>query len=152
MNTFIIKLLEEHKIKLTEPSNEVSQSYIQKSKNSLISSKALSKIEQYNDATSLIYFSMYNISLALLFKCGIKSENHTGTILLLKELLDVENEDLVKAKEERIDKQYGVEFQATKNEVIAGIKLAENFNAKIQEKIDKLKDTDIAKIREKLIK
>lgn len=152
MNLFIKKLIKEGKIKLTNPSKEVSEAYAKKSKKSLISASALLNIGNYEDATVHIYFSMYNIVLALLFKCGIKSENHTGTIIILKELFNMANKDIQKAKDERIDKQYTIESKSTKKDVTNGIILAEQFNARIQEKIDKLKELDIAKIRGNLIK
>ena len=56
------------------------------------------------------YYARYNLLLALLFKAGIKCENHSGSILLLKLLF--EKSELYKiisdAKKERIDKQYYV--------------------------------------------
>lgn len=56
------------------------------------------------------YYAMYNLLIALLFRVGIKCENHSGSILLLKLLF--ENDELFKliseAKKERIDKQYYV--------------------------------------------
>ncbi len=64
---------------------------------------------------------MYYSILGLFFRCGVKSENHTGTIIILKELFEVENSEIQKAKKERVDKQYYVEFKATKKEVIDGI-------------------------------
>ena len=75
-----------------------------KSEKSLISAKTLITIENFDDATALIYYSMYYSVLGLLFKCGIKSENHTGTIILLKEVLDINNEQLQNAKKKREDK------------------------------------------------
>ncbi len=53
---------------------------------------------------------MYNILLALLFKTGIKSENHNASIILLNLLFgerDLYNK-ISNAKKERIDKQYYV--------------------------------------------
>ncbi len=88
MNTFIKQLIKEKKIKITEPSNEMAESYIKKSHKSLISSKIVQKVENYDDAIALTYYSMYYSALALLYKCGIKSENHTGTIIILKEIFD----------------------------------------------------------------
>jgi len=40
--------------------------------------------------------------LALLFKVGIKSENHTASILLLKELFGLDNSKILNAKKERM--------------------------------------------------
>lgn len=149
MNLFIKKLVKKEKIKLTEPSDEISKSYLNKSENSLVSSKTLLKIRHYDDATALTYYSMYYSVLALFYKCGIKSENHLGTIVLLKEIFEINNEELKKAKEERVNKQYYVDFNATKNDVKEGILIAEKFNALIKEKLDKLKNVEIVKYRGK---
>jgi uncharacterized protein (UPF0332 family) len=148
MNSFIKKLVQEEKIKLTEPSDEISESYTKKAEKSLISAKTLIKINNFDDATALSYYSMYYTTLALIYKTGIKSENHTGTILLLKELFNIENKEIQQAKKERVDKQYYVEFKATKQEVKEGIQIAEEFNSTIKEKIDNIKLTEIEEIRE----
>jgi uncharacterized protein (UPF0332 family) len=92
MNPFVKTLIKEEKITLVQPNNTISQAYIDKSLKSLISSKTLFKIEHYDDAFALSYYSIYYSLLALLFKCGIKSENHTGSIILLKELFNIDNE------------------------------------------------------------
>ena len=109
MNSFIKKLAAEGKIKLTEPSSEVAISYMSKAEKSLISAKTLSRIENYDDATALTYYSMYYSALAVLYNCGIKSENHTGTAILLKDIFGIENTNLKDAKKERVDKQYYVD-------------------------------------------
>ncbi len=150
MNSFIKKLIKEEKVKLTEPSNEVTKSYLNKSNKSLLSSKTLIKIENFDDATALTYYSMYYCILALLYKCGIKSENHTASIILLKELFNINNKEIEQAKKERVDKQYYTDFQATKKEVLDGIKTAEEFNSLIRERIDFIKLNEIETIRKKL--
>ena len=106
-------------------------------------------MKNYDDATALTYYSMCYATLALLFKCGIKSENHTGTIILLKELFNIDNKDIKEAKKERVDKQYYIEFKATRIEVKEGIEIAEKFNSNIREKIDKITNYEIKQIIEK---
>ncbi len=53
------------------------------------------------------YYAMYDVLLALLFRVGIKCENHSGSISLLE--LIFEKKDLsqliLNAKKERIDKE-----------------------------------------------
>lgn len=143
MKSFIKKLNDEGKIKIIEPNTNVSKSYLDKSEKSLISAKTLLKIEHYDDAIALVYFSMYYASLALLYKCGIKSENHTGTIILLKELFDIDNTEILQAKKDRIDKQYYVDIKTTHKETIIRIAAAEEFNTLINDKIYKIKTIDI---------
>lgn len=140
MSSFIKKLVKEGKIKCSEASKDVSLSYLEKSDKSLLSSKTLITIGNFDDATALTYYSMYYSSLALLYFVGIKSENHAGTIILLKELFEIDNSSIQIAKKEHVDKQYYVDFKATKNEVEEGITIAEEFNAQIKEKIETLKN------------
>ncbi len=49
----------------------------------------------YSDwAISSAFYAMYHAVLALLYKCGIKSENHMGTIILLKEIFKIDNTEM----------------------------------------------------------
>lgn len=149
MNSFIKKLLQKGVIKLTDPSKEITQSYLAKAQKSLLSAKTLITIQNYDDATALTYYSMYYSALGLLFTCGIKSENHTGTILLLP-LINIDKKKIQDAKKERVDKQYYVEFKATKQEVKEGIVIAEEFNSIIKEKIDTISNKEITELRKQL--
>ena len=85
---FLNELMKEGKIQLIEPSEEMSKSYFEKSKNSMKSAKILLKNNLYENSISMSYYSMYNCLLALFFMVGIKSKTHTGSILLFKKLLD----------------------------------------------------------------
>ena len=117
------------------------------------SSKILFRNELYENSTSEAYYSIYNSILSLLFKIGIKSENHSASIILIDMLFD--RKDLVKialwAKEERIDKQYYVETQqvlkATKESCKGMIVKAEGFLLKIKVIISELNFEEISKIR-----
>lgn len=142
MKTFIKKILKQGKIKLITPNDNIANEFIKKSDNSIISSKALYDINQFDDSTTLTYYSMYNSALALLYGCGIKSQNHTATIFLLKDLFEIDNDAILAAKKERIDKQYYIKSKATKKEALAGINSAEEFNDLIKERIDKLKEKE----------
>jgi len=115
---FLIKLRKEEKLELIEPSEEIKESYILKSRSNLASSKILLENNKLEEAIALTYYSMYQIVTALFFKAGIKCENHAATIILLKELFNTENSDMSSAKAERIDKQYYTNFHITKLEVI----------------------------------
>jgi uncharacterized protein (UPF0332 family) len=93
---------------------------------------------------------MYYILTALLYKTGIKCENHAGAILLLKELFGQDNHDIHYAKTERVDKQYYVDFKINQEEVKNLIQMAETFNAKLYDFIDKLTTQQSEQYREKL--
>lgn len=110
---FLKKLKRKGVTELVEPSEGMKSSYLIKAENCLISAKILFQSELYENSTSEAYYCMYNSLLALLFKIGVKSENHSASIVLFDKLF--ENKELVKiiswAKEERVDKQYYVETQ-----------------------------------------
>lgn len=152
-NNFLSKLKEEEKLELVEPSEEVCFSYLEKADNCLASAKLLFENNLYENSVSMSYYTMYNSLVALLFKLGIKSENHSGSILLLKLLLD--EEALFKlisdAKKERIDKQYYVtteKLDITKDSAGELALNAEDFLLKIKLVIKNLNNEDIDKIRE----
>jgi len=150
MNSYLKKLAKEKKIKLDEPSDDIAKSYIQKSKKSLLSAKTLVKISHFDDAVALTYYSMYYSATALLAKCGIRCENHTGTIIFIKEIFGIENSDLLEAKDDRINKQYYVDFHASKHDVDESINTAEEFNSKLYHEIDKISENDIKEFRFKV--
>lgn len=146
---FLTKLKEEGKIRIVESSEEIKKSYIEKSESNIISAKILLKNERLEEAVSLAYYSMYHLLIALLFKTGIKSENHSASIILLKEVFGFDNAEISFAKKERIDKQYYVDFHITKEEVKDLIEKAEEFNEKLLDFISKLNNEKIKSYREK---
>jgi uncharacterized protein (UPF0332 family) len=149
---FLSKLKKEGKFLLVESNEEVKKAYLGKSESNLISAKILLENNRLEEAVSLAYYSMYHLLLALLFKIGIKSENHSISIILLKELFEIDNEEISNAKIERIDKQYYVNFNILKNQVEETIKVAEKFNGKIIDFISKMNNSDILRYREKFKK
>lgn len=90
---------------------------MEKATKSLKSSKVLLKMKNLEDSIALAYYSMYFALLSLLFRVGIKSENHTISIWLLKELFEIDNKSIKNAKKERIEKQYYVDSKALEQEV-----------------------------------
>lgn len=146
---FLSRLKKENKLELIEPSEEIKEAYIKKSGNSLASAKILLNNEKLEEATALSYYSMYHMLTALLFRTGIKCENHLGTIVLMKELFNLDNSDILLAKSERIDKQYYTDFHITKEEVKGAIRNAEIFNSKIFDFISKIKNDEIKLFRKK---
>ncbi len=135
---FLIRLKEEGKLSLIGSSDEIKESYVRKSASSLKSAKILLENEQIEDAVPMAYYSMYNMLTALLYKAGIKCENHSASIIILKELFSIGNSEILSAKTERVDKQYYVDFEITKEEVGNLIKSAEQFNSMLYDFIDKL--------------
>ena len=146
---FLKILVNEKKLSLIEPSEEVSNSYLKKSESNLDSAKILLESDKLEESVALAYYGMYNLLISLLFKTGIKCENHTGAIILLKEIFSIDNKDLLFAKKERVDKQYYVDFHITKAEVIEMIKIAEDFNKELYDFIAKLSNQKINEYLEK---
>lgn len=153
-NNFLNKLKIEEKLELVEPTEEVCESYLEKSDNCLASAKLLLNNNLYENSVSMSYYAMYNSLIALLFRTGIKCENHAGSVLLLKLLFS--KQELFKlisdAKEERIDKQYYVateKDEVTKEATQELLVNTENFVVKMKLIIKNLSNEYIEEIREK---
>ena len=101
---------------------------MEKSESNLASAKILLENERLEESVSLAYYSMYNMLTAILFQVGIKCENHTASIILLNALFEIDNNSISSAKDERIDKQYYVDFSVTREDTVELIKTAEEFN------------------------
>ena len=149
---FLINLKKEGKLEITEPSQEIAESYLQKSDSHLESAKILFASEKLEESVSMAYYGMYHSLLSLLFKCGIKSENHAASILLLKELFNENalSKEISFGKKERIDKQYYTEFKLTKLDCEDMIKKTENFVINIKNLIKRFNEENIAKFRKEL--
>ena len=145
---FLSKLKTERKLELVESSEEIKDSYIEKSESNLISAKILIENNRLEESISLSYYSMYNMLTALLFKIGIKSENYSASIILLKKIFNIDNSNIKEAKKERIDKQYYVDFNITKQETKEAIVIAEQFNIIILNFLEKINKKDIQIFRE----
>lgn len=146
---FLNKIHNEGKLKLVDPSTEIKDAYLQRANESLSSAKAFLKLGNLKDTVALAYYAMYHTLLALLFRTGIKCENHTAAIILLKEVFGIDNNSISKAKEERVDKQYYIDFAVTKEEVKEAINSAENFNNLLFDFIERLTESGIENYREK---
>ena len=145
---FLLKLSKEGKLRLIEPSENVKESYLKKSESSLKSAQILLDSNQTEDAVPMAYYSMYNALTALLFKAGIKCENHTGAIILLKELFGIDNSKIKFAKNERVDKQYYVDFKLTKEDAIEIINSAKEFNSLIYDFISCLTTKNVQELQD----
>ena len=144
---FLIKIKKESKLELVKPNEEIKEAYIRKSESNLTSAKILLDNNKLEEAVGLAYYSMYNLLLALLFKVGIKCENHSGTIILLKELFELDNSQIDFAKKERIDKQYYADFHLVREDVVEMIEIAEEFNGKILDFVSKISEQKIKEYR-----
>ncbi len=146
---FLNKLRRERKLQIIEPSEEIKESYFGKSESNLASSKILLDNDKLEEAITLTYYGMYNMLIALFFKIGIKCENHTASIILLKYLFEIDNLSFEYAKKERIDKQYYTDFEIAKEEIIKAIEEAEEFNNNLFDFISKITNEDVERYRKK---
>ena len=135
---FLHKLYKQEKLQFVEPNEDIKSAYLQKSTKSLSSAKALFEIGNLEDSVSMAYYAMYHSLLSLFFRVGIKCENHAAAIILLKEVFSLDNSTISKAKTERVDKQYYLDFTITKKETQEAIIAAESFTALLKDFIDKL--------------
>jgi uncharacterized protein (UPF0332 family) len=146
---FLANLRKKGVIELVEPSEEIKQSYIDKSASNIDSAKILLRNNKLEESVALSYYSMYHFVTALFSKAGIKSENHNATIQMLKDIFGVDNKEISYAKKERLDKQYYVNFKITREEVAEAIKKAEIFNNFMNNFISKITNKDVKEAREK---
>ncbi|PIN79700.1 DNA-binding protein [Candidatus Woesearchaeota archaeon CG10_big_fil_rev_8_21_14_0_10_34_8] len=152
-NKFLNKLKKEGKLGLVDSSEDICSSYSEKSANCLKSAKLLLQNNLYENSIGMSYYAMYNLLLALLFRTGIKCENHGGSIILLK-LLFAKDElyTLISgAKKERIDKQYYVtseKEEITKEITDELFNNAEDFVLRLKLVISNLDNESIDKLRE----
>ena len=151
MRNFLKKLNKKNKLDIVDSNKKVCESYLEKSESNMISAKILLDANRLEEATSLIYYSSYHLLLALLFRAGIKSENHSASIYLLTEIFDIDNDFLLFAKKERVDKQYYVSFDLVEKDVKNLIEKAEKFNSYIFDFISKLNNAKIKIYRNKFI-
>lgn len=146
---FLIKLHKEGKLQLVEASDIIKSAYVKKSESYIGSAKLLFKNERLEEAVSMAYYSMYYTSLALFFRVGIKCENHTAAMILLKDVFSIDSSVLASAKKERIDTQYYVDFHIIDDDVEDLIEVAEKFNAELLDFIERLDSEKIEEFRRK---
>jgi len=147
--SFLNNLYKKKKLQIVAPSENVKTAYLQRSDESLTSAKTVLSIGNLKDSVALSYYSMYHCLLALLFRVGIKCENHAAAIILLRKVFEIDNRKISKSKEERVDNQYYVGFRLEQEEAQNSINTAEEFITEIIEFIDKLNEQDIQHYRKK---
>src|SRR3989344_858019 len=81
---FLARLQREGKLELVSPSEDICQSYLEKSGNCLKSAKILLQNKLYDNSTTMSYYAMYNSLIALLFKIGITPTRRSCPIHGLK--------------------------------------------------------------------
>jgi uncharacterized protein (UPF0332 family) len=149
---FFKRLHKEKALLLVEPSDDIRDAYLKKSESYLASSKLLLDNERYEESVSMGYYSMYYSVLALFFAAGIKCENHSAAIMILKDIFGIDNSAIESAKAQRIDKQYYVTSVPVHDDAVTLIRDAESFNAVLLDVIARLTNEKKESFRQRLKK
>lgn len=144
---FIEKLILENKISLVEPNPEISKSHLEKSYTNMRASKLLLENNLLEESVSMSYYSMYNKLLSLFYLIGLKCENHSVSIILLKELFSLDNSTISFVKQEMIDKQYYTDFKVTSEDAKDLIDKSNTFISELDMFIDSLTEEQRNKFR-----
>jgi len=152
-SSFLNKLKKEDSLKIVEPSEEISESYLIKSDKCIQVAKLAYDAGIYENAVSEAYYSVYNTVMSLFFKCGIKCENHSGAIILIKKLFQLKNFYSIfsEFKKDRIDNQYYISIGSTepidKDKCSERIKTAQRFNAELRAYIKRITIQEVSSLR-----
>lgn len=144
---FYSKIHRQGHLKGVPPSNDVKRAYQKKSESYMVSARILFENGRLEESVSMIYYSMFYMVLALLFRTGIKCENHSAAIYLLEDLYGLDNSAIVRAKSERIDKQYYIDFSLNSADIEELMEVADEFNAYIMDYTERLKGRDVDEFR-----
>ena len=130
----------------------VVRSYIEKAEKFLKSSQLLLDNAYLESSVSDAYYAMYYIVTAILYRCRIKCENHTVSIILIQELFGLTDafRILNDAKELRINSQYYTDYDLNKEVVQKCIDNAKEVFLNLSTEIDSLNDEKISSINNKL--
>jgi len=154
-SNFLAKLKKEELLRIAEPSDEISKAYLLKSDKCIQVAKLAYKAGIYENAVSESYYSIYNTVMSLFYKCGIKCENHSGAVMLLKDIFNLNELYIIfsEFKKDRIDNQYYIPILNTepinKEKCNERIKTAQRFNVELRAYIGKITIQEIGNIRNK---
>lgn len=120
-------------IRIIEPNPNLTKAYLKKALSALNTMTAVVKINETDWITTTAYYARYFALYALLMKIGVKSEIHDCTISIAKLLANNKIltssliEDIIKAKQTRIDTQYYVEKEQSQSAVQRNVEAARKF-------------------------
>ncbi len=146
---FYSKIHRQGHLRSVPPSIDMKRAYQRKSESYIISARILFENGKLEEAVSMIYYSMFYMVLALMFRTGIKCENHSAAIYLLEDLYGLDNGAIIRAKTERIDKQYYIDFTLSSQDIDELMEAADDFNAYIMDFTERMKGREIERFRQK---
>lgn len=144
---FYSKIHRQGHLRSVPPSMDMKRAYQRKSESYIVSARILFENGKLEEAVSMIYYSMFYMVLALMFRTGIKCENHSAAIYLLEDLYGLDNSAIIRAKTERIDKQYYIDFTLTSEDIDELMETADDFNAYIMNFTERMKGREVEKFR-----
>jgi uncharacterized protein (UPF0332 family) len=139
--------------RIIEPNPNLTKAYLKKAKSALNTMTAALQINEADWTTTTAYYARYFALYALLTKMGVKSEIHDCTInvaqLIAKHGILSQNlvNDIVEAKQTRIDTQYYVATQLNQKEIRKNAETARKFVLEIEQTIENVTSKQINIIR-----
>lgn len=150
---FLSKLKKEKVMEIVESSEEISKSYLIKSEKCIQVAKLAFNAGIYENAVSEAYYSIYNTVTALFYKCGIKCENHSAAIILIRQIFNLKDLSFIfyEFKKDRIDNQYYTPMvnaePITKEKCEERIKTAQKFSIELRVFMENLTLENIKRIQ-----
>jgi uncharacterized protein (UPF0332 family) len=145
-------------IRIIEPNTNLTKAYLKKAISALNTMTAALQIKENDWTATTAYYARYFALYALLMKIGIKSEIHDCTIstaqllarngILNQKLIN----DIIKAKQTRIDTQYYVEKELNQTEIKNNAEAARKFVLEIEQTIETITPEQINAVRTQLKK
>lgn len=137
-------------LRIMEPSELLSKTYLEQAKASLLRAHKNAEKEDFLWATVVLYYAEYYALYAFLQRLGVKCENHTCSILAATLLLQEEKtKTILEHKEKRIDAQYYLKTEQGEK-VRKMLDERKAFVAMFDELILKLTSNEVNDYREKL--
>ncbi len=135
-------------IKIVEPNECLSKSYLEQAKSSLFKAERDLKDKDLLWSTVAIYYAEYYALYSFLQKIGIKCENHACSILAVTLLLGKDKTETINQhKDKRIDAQYYMKVdQEAKIKIM--LQEAKTFVSRFDEIASNLIESEVKKYRE----
>jgi len=143
-------------IRIIDPNENLVKEYLRKATSSLNTMNAALQINETEWIMTTAYYARYFALYALLMKLGVKSEIHDCSIavarLLAREEILTENlvNDILQAKEMRVDVQYYVTRELEQGKVRRNVESARMFVLEIEKAIENITTEQIESIRDTL--
>lgn len=137
-------------IKIVEPNERLSKSYLEQAKSSLLRAQKDFEDKDFLWASVAIYYAEYYALYSFLQKIGVKCENHSCLILATSFLLGEDKTKTINEhRDKRIDAQYYMKVDQ-ENKIKIMLKEAKNFIASFDELVSSLSDKEIKRYRNKI--